>query len=114
MSTIACLPAAAMLALVALVAPAHAIPTTFVSQTGGGTACTRAAPCASFQAAHDVTDAGGQIICVDPGVFNAAIITKSITIDCSGTIGATASGFQVNAPGAVVRLRGLSIVASEF
>lgn len=109
MKTAALLPTFSMLALAVSIAPAHAIPTTFVSGTGSGTACTRTAPCASFLAAHDATDAGGQIICLDAGVFPfAATITKSITIDCSGTVGAVASAFRINAPGGVVRLRGLS------
>jgi len=29
----------------------------------------------------------GEINCVDPGGFGAVTITKSITIDCHGTIG---------------------------
>jgi hypothetical protein len=90
--------------------PAAAIPRTFVSGTGSGTTCTRAAPCASFATAQTATDLGGEINCLDAGVFPAAtVITKSLTIDCSGTLGATASGFQVNAPGVTVRIRGLSI-----
>src|SRR5947209_5865827 len=95
--------------LAAWVQPAHAIPRTFVSGTGSGTACTRAAPCASFATAQTATDVAGEINCLDAGVFPAATITKSLTIDCSGTLGATASGFQVNAPTVVVRIRGLSI-----
>ena len=43
----------------------------WVSGTGSGTACTRAAPCADFQAAHDATSAGGEINCVDAGDFTA-------------------------------------------
>src|SRR5215813_2378766 len=101
--------AAACLGLLALATPAHAIPRTFVSATGSGTMCTRAAPCASFATAQAATDPGGEIDCLDAGVYPAATITKSITIDCTGTIGATASGFQVTAASAVVRLRGLTI-----
>lgn len=89
-------------------APAHAIPRTFVSATGGGAACTRALPCATFQAAHDATDPNGEINCIDAGQFGGLLITKSITIDCSGTIGAGANTVTINTTTAVVRLRGLT------
>jgi hypothetical protein len=95
--------------LAAWMQPAAAIPRTFVSGTGSGTTCTRAAPCASFATAQTATDVGGEIDCIDAGVFPAAFITKSLTIDCSGTLGAVASGFQVNAASVTVRIRGLSI-----
>jgi hypothetical protein len=107
------LPTFFVLALAAAIVPAHAIPTTFVSGAGSGTACTRTAPCASFANAHNATDAGGQIICLDAGDFLGASITKTITIDCSGTLGAVSSNFIINAPGATVRLRGLSIQATS-
>src|SRR5689334_22627863 len=88
--------------LAAWMQPANAIPRTFVSGTGSGTTCTRAAPCASFATAQTATDLGGEINCVDAGVFPPAVITKSLTIDCTGTLGATASGFQVNAASVTV------------
>src|SRR5690349_3598944 len=103
----------ATLASVVLAATsAQAIPRTFVSGTGSGTACTRAAPCATFQAAHDATTTGGQVNCLDPGDFGSVAITKAITIDCTGTFGAgtgpaTGDAVTVNAGGAV-RLRNLS------
>src|SRR5947209_11059218 len=89
---------------------AQAIPRTFVSGTGSGTTCTRTTPCATFQAAHDATDAGGEVNCVDAGEFGAVTVTKSITIDCTGTVGTVATttpSISINAAGAVVRLRGL-------
>jgi hypothetical protein len=107
--------AAALLALCLPAAPAQAIPRTFVSSTGSGAACTRAAPCATFQAAHDVTDPGGEINCIDAGNFGPVglIITKPITIDCAGTLGSmsgfTPEGITINVPGGVVRLRNLTI-----
>jgi len=87
----------AALAAVLLGAPAHAIPSSFVSETGSGTACTRTAPCATFQAAHNAADAGGEISCIDDGNFasggaDGLTITKSVTIDCVGTV-ASLSGF---------------------
>src|SRR4051812_33769899 len=92
---------------------AHAIPRTFVSGTGGGVACTRAAPCADFQTAHSATDANGEINCVDAGSYGPVTITKNITIDCTGTVGSITSGgahgVTVNAAGVRVRLRSLTI-----
>jgi hypothetical protein len=96
--------------------PAHAIPRTFVSGTGGGAACTRAAPCATFQAAHDATDPGGEVNCVDAGEYGELNTTKSITIDCTGTaatitfsMAGTQTGVRINTPSAIVRLRHLTI-----
>jgi hypothetical protein len=94
----------------------------WVSGTGSGTDCSRTAPCATFQIAHDATTAGGEINCVDAGDFTAIfstplvitstplVITKSITIDCGGTLGGQVYGnIQVNGAGIVVRLRNLSL-----
>ena len=77
--------------LLCLPTPALAIPETWVASNGGGVACTRAAPCADFQTAHFATDPGGIIKCVDAGNFGAVGITKSITIDCTGTNGGIVS-----------------------
>lgn len=108
--------AAGLLAMAAVLAPAQAIPRTFVSGTGGGAACTRAAPCATFQAAHDATDPGGEINCVDAGEYGELNTTKSITIDCTGTsasitfsMAGTQIGVRINTPSAVVRLRHITI-----
>jgi hypothetical protein len=107
--------AAAALAGLMMSAPsAHAIPRTFVSGAGSGAACTRAAPCATFQAAHDATDAGGEVNCVDAGEYGGVTITKSITIDCAGTVGSILAGgigtaVTINTANVVVRLRNLNI-----
>jgi hypothetical protein len=111
------LPVALGILLVGLAAPADAIPRTFVSGTGGGVTCTRAAPCADLQTAHDATDSGGELTCLDGGNFaGASIVTinKSITIDCGGgsvgTVFASgAQGFLINTAGVIVRLRNLTI-----
>ena len=90
--------------------PAHAIPRTFVSGTGSdANPCTAASPCLTFQAAHIATDAGGEITCLDAGDFGGVTITKSITIDCAGTLGGASSGITVNANLATVRLRNLTL-----
>jgi hypothetical protein len=99
--------------LVALLppAPAQAIPKTWVASNGNNmNPCTRAAPCASFVVAHNATDPGGEVNCVDAGDFEGISITKSITIDCTGTFASPGTnGVAINTPGVVVTLRGLSI-----
>src|SRR3954447_13289241 len=69
---------------------AIALPQTWVASTGGGTACSRGSPCATFQAAQNATDANGQVSCVDAADYGPVTLTKSITIDCSD-VGATIS-----------------------
>jgi hypothetical protein len=95
---------------------AQAAPRTWVASNGGGTTCSRTAPCATFLAAHNATDPGGEINCVDAGEYGGLVITKAITIDCSGSaVGVQTGGVNgivVNAPGAIVTLRGLMIDAA--
>ena len=76
--------------------------------------CSRTAPCLTFQRAHDVTAAGGEINCLDTNDYGVLTITKSITIDCGsfGYITAPfAQGAILIAAGAngVVTIRNLSI-----
>jgi hypothetical protein len=78
--------------------------------------CTRAAPCATFQAAHDATIAGGEIDVLDGGEFGAVTIFKAITIANDG--GGTAAITPVTSDGVIVAagasdavvLRGLSLI----
>ena len=61
---------------------------TWVSGVGDdANPCSRTAPCKTFAGAISKTAAGGEINCLDPGGFGAVTITKSITIDCTGTLG---------------------------
>src|SRR3954466_8101889 len=102
-------------------APASAQATrTWVSGVGDDVnPCSRTAPCKTFAGAISKTATGGEINCLDPGGFGTVTITKSITIDCTGTFGSIlASGFNgvnvndsaTGSPGTiVVHLRGLSI-----
>ena len=71
--------------------PAHAqLNRSWVASGGSdGNTCIRSAPCLTFQRAHDVTNAGGVMHCVDPGDFGLLTITKSVTIDCTGTTTST-------------------------
>jgi hypothetical protein len=112
------------LALFALSAPAHAQATrTWVSGVGDDlNPCSRTAPCKTFAGAISKTFINGEIDCLDPGGYGAVTITKSITIDCTGTFGSIlASGttgvtisiaVNANDPFRTVRLRGLNINGS--
>jgi hypothetical protein len=84
---------AAMLALGLQITSAHAtLRRTWVSGTAiGGNPCTRAAPCNTFAAALSQTAAGGEINCLDQGEFGGVVITKAVTIDCTGVRGAADS-----------------------
>lgn len=88
---------------------------TWVSGTGDdGNQCSRTAPCRTFAGAISKTAAGGEIDCLDPGGFGVVTITKSITIDGSGTFGsilaAASNGIVINAAASdKVVIRGLSL-----
>src|SRR5918993_1903459 len=114
--------AIAVAATMVYATPASAQATrTWVSGVGDDVnPCSRTAPCKTFAGAISKTAAGGEINCLDPGGFGTVTITKSLTIDCTGTFGSTLNsgginGFVVNdsataTPGqAQVILRGLTI-----
>src|SRR5262249_55241493 len=111
----------ALLAAALPAAPAHAFSAvTYVATNGSdGNPCTHALPCATINVALNVTPDGAVVRCIDPGTdftFQTTVpITRSVTIDCSGVNGAMvrtgALGFVINAPGAAVTLRGLSITS---
>src|SRR6266436_4463201 len=94
---------------------AHAQATrTWVSGVGDDVnPCSRTAPCKTFAGAISKTADPGEIDALDPGGFGAVTITKSITIDGTGTFASVLSsgvqGIIINAPGKNVRIRGLSI-----
>jgi hypothetical protein len=105
---------------IAISFPAQALSDrTWVSGLGTDSApCSRAAPCATFQFAHDQTNPRGEINCVDAGSYGVGVvgITKSITISCeAGTAGIMVAGgggtgIFINAAATdVVTLRGLDI-----
>ena len=106
--------------LIAAVAAVCAVPAfaqasrTWVSGVGDDlNPCSRTAPCKTFSGAITKTAAGGEINCLDPGGFGAVTVTKSITIDCTGTMGgqlaASTTGVLINTASVKVILRGLSI-----
>lgn len=87
---------------------------TWVSGVGDdANPCSRTAPCKTFAGAISKTATNGEINCLDPGGFGAVTITKSITIDCTNTLGgvlnASTNGVIVNGSGVRVVLRGLDI-----
>lgn len=79
-------------------APAHAQATrTWVSGVGDDVnPCSRTAPCKTFAGAISKTAAGGEINCLDPAGFGTLTITKSITIDCRGTLGSVLNSGGIN------------------
>lgn len=96
-----------------LVAEAQAT-RTWVSGVGDDVnPCSRTAPCKTFAGAISKTAAGGEINCLDPAGYGSVIITKSITLDCTGTNGSIlatgTNGIVINGAKIVVRLRNLNI-----
>jgi len=75
--------------------------------------CSRTAPCKTFAGAISKTADGGEIDALDPGGFGALTITKSITIDGSGTFASILAsgtiGIIINGAGIDVTIRGLAI-----
>jgi len=93
---------------------------TWVSGVGDdANPCSRTAPCKTFAGAISKTFINGEIDALDPGGFGAVTITKSITIDGSGTfasiLASSVNGVIINIavnandPLRTVTLRGLSI-----
>src|SRR3954470_18938633 len=84
------LKAFAFLALtLAFASASHAQATrTWVSGVGDDVnPCSRTAPCKTFAGAISKTAVNGEINCLDPGGMGTVTITKSITLDCTGTFG---------------------------
>jgi hypothetical protein len=82
----------------AFATPASAQATrTWVSGVGDDVnPCSRTAPCKTFAGAISKTAAGGEINCLDPGGFGTVTITKSIIIDCTGTLGSILNSGGIN------------------
>jgi hypothetical protein len=88
---------------------------TWVSGVGDdANPCSRTAPCKTWAGAISKTAACGEIDALDPGGFGAVTITKSITLDGTGTfasiLASLVNGIVINAASTdVVTIRGLSI-----
>src|SRR5262245_6734397 len=106
--------AVSLLALTFDITAAHAQRVFVAAQGADANPCSFALPCRTFQHAHDVVAAGGEIDVLDPAGYGVVIITKSISIqghDFSG-ISVTGGGTAVTISAGVsdvVNLRGLII-----
>ena len=85
---------------------------TWISGAGSGTACTRAAPCATLTAAYGATAAGGEIDILDGGTFGGVSITKALAIVNvgAGVASVTSIVMSTSLPTDEVILRGLNFV----
>ena len=112
--TIQALAIATFMVAFASIAPAQASPT-WVSGVGDdANPCSRTAPCKTWAGAISKTAACGEIDALDPGGFGAVTITKSITLDGTGTfasiLASLTTGITVNAGATdVITIRGISI-----
>jgi hypothetical protein len=88
---------------------------TWVSGVGDdANPCSRTAPCKTFAGAISKTAAGGEINALDPGGFGGVTITKSITINGTGTLAGLlvsgTNGISINAAATdSVVLKGLQV-----
>src|SRR5690242_19328057 len=88
---------------------------TWVSGVGDdANPCSRTAPCKTWAGAISKTAACGEIDALDPGGFGAVTITKSITLDGTGTfasiLASLVNGIVINAAATdAVTIRGISI-----
>ncbi len=105
-------------ALVVGLAPAASAQATRTWVSGVGddaNPCSRTAPCKTFQGAISKTATGGVINAIDPAGYGAVTITKSITIDGTGTnasvLTSGTNGIVINAPdNADVVLRNIEVI----
>jgi hypothetical protein len=104
----------ALCALIVSIA-ASAAQQTFVASNGSdANPCTLALPCSSLGAAVTQTSSGGEVIVLDSGSYGPVTITASVSIIApsgvhAGVVVFSGDGIAVNAPGAIVTLRGLTI-----
>src|ERR1700739_2946594 len=93
---------------------------TFVSTAGSdanlASNCGPTTPCRTFGVALSDTSAGGEIVVLTSGGYGPApiTITQSVSISAEGVHAAVSvasgDGITINAPGATVELRGLTLV----
>jgi len=112
----------ALASLLALAAPAQAAPTkVWVSKSGAdGPSCGDvAAPCATFQQAHNVVARGGEIGVLTPGDYGTVSVEQSVNITNDGSGEASILAGNIDAVvifagnGDIVSLRGLVIDGQE-
>ena len=105
---------AALLALAVGNLAAQAQSRVFVAAQGSdGNPCTFAAPCRTFQHAHDTVAAGGEIDVLDPAGYGQLTISKSISIqghNFAGLSVPSGNGITINAGSSdKISVRGLLI-----
>src|SRR5215831_14579175 len=108
---------AAVLCLGLGIVPASAQLRTFVSGSGSdANPCSLAAPCRSFQQAHNTVAAGGEVVALDAAGYGTLTISKAVTITAIGIEASitpnatTPNGIIVNAgAGDVVKIRGVQL-----
>jgi hypothetical protein len=105
---------AALLALNLIPDPAQAQARVFVAAQGSDSnPCTFAAPCRTFQHAHDIAADGGEIDVLDPAGYGPLTINKPISIQGHGFAGigvaSGGTGIFVTSSTANVHLRGLLV-----
>jgi hypothetical protein len=98
----------------ALCSTAQAQSRVFVSGVGSdANPCSRTAPCRTFQHAHDVVAAFGEVVVLDAAGYGQVIITKSVNIIGDGVYAGvtvpSGDGITINSATAVVALRNLTI-----
>jgi len=110
--------AALALAVTLPAAPAHAAARdrVFVASYGSDSnPCTFGSPCKTFQNAVNVVAAGGEVTAIDSAGFGPVTITQSVTITSPAGVEAGiqaavgGNAITINAPGANVTLRGLTL-----
>src|SRR5262245_62480867 len=74
-------------------APAQPVRVFVAAQGSDANPCTFAQPCRTFQHAHDVVAAGGEIDVLDPAGYGALTIGKAISIQGHGFAGIAVTGF---------------------
>jgi hypothetical protein len=95
------------------ISSAHAAGPFFSGTSGSGSSCTQAQPCTLIQAIAIAGD-GTELACADGSDSDAVDpITKSITIDCSGTAGSVFH-LVVNGSGITVTLKNLTMWGSPL
>jgi hypothetical protein len=100
--------------------PAHARTRVFVASYGDdANPCTFGSPCKTFQHAHDVVDAGGEVTAIDSAGFGPINITKAVSITSPSGVEAgivpvpNNDAVIINAGSTdTVALRGLTIIGS--
>src|SRR5215471_667232 len=91
----------------------------FVSGSGSdANPCTLAAPCRSFQQAHNTVLAGGEIVALDAAGYGPLNITKALTVTAIGieasitSNSTTPTAITINAGTSdVVTIRGLTLIS---